>query len=111
MKLLLSSGLEVALDEAGHLQNPGDWNPEVALELARRDGLELDEDRWWLIGFVREYHAAYGNPPLMRSVVAALRERRQDSSLTTRELYRWFPDGPVRLACKYGGLPRPDWCI
>jgi len=99
-----------ALDEYGHLKDPTLWSREVALALAETDGLQLESDHWWLIDFVRSYHLRYGNPPLMRTLVAAWRdEAGQDAG--SRDLYRLFPDGPVRLACKYGGLPKPDWCI
>ncbi|TVQ27948.1 MAG: sulfurtransferase TusE, partial [Wenzhouxiangella sp.] len=58
----------------------------------------------------RGYHQRYGNPPLMRTLVAA--SKQFDSGAGgSRWLYRLFPDGPVRLACKYGGLPKPDWCL
>ncbi len=102
-------GIEVALDADGFLSDPSCWQPAVAETLAERDGIALGDDHWWLIDFVRDYYRRYGNPPLMRVVVAALRERKGEAS--SRDLYRLFPDGPVRLACKYGGLPKPDWCI
>lgn len=105
-----SAQAEPGLDADGHLRDPEQWSADVAQWLASRDGVELDEDHWWLIDFVREYHESYGNPPLMRTLVAAL-ERSGRSFGGSRELYRLFPDGPVRLACKYGGLPKPDWCL
>lgn len=98
------------LDVHGHLVDAQDWTPAVARWLAAGDGVELDADQWWLIEYVREYHLRYGNPPLMRTLVAALKPSRPDVS-GSRFLYRLFPDGPVRLACKYGGLPPPDWCL
>lgn len=104
------SAVPPRLDEHGHLQVAEDWSPELARWLAVRDGIELDEDHWWLIEFVREYHLRYGNPPLMRTVIAALKQSRPDAA-DSRFLYRLFPDGPIRLACKYAGLPPPDWCL
>lgn len=97
-------------DGDGHLIDPADWSPDVARRLARHDGIELTDKHWWLIGFVRDYHLRYGNPPLMRTVIGALRAT-EDEQAGSRDLYRLFADGPVRLACKYGGLPKPDWCI
>jgi tRNA 2-thiouridine synthesizing protein E len=102
-------GQDISLDTDGFMTDPASWTPAVARALAARDGIELNDDHSWLIEWVRDYHQRYGNPPLMRVVVAALRERQGEAS--SRELYRLFPDGPVRLACKYGGLPKPDWCI
>lgn len=100
----------VALDADGHLACDRDWTEAVAAELAERDGVSLDEDHWWLIHWVRAYHLRYGNPPLMRTLVAELKAQGR-STEGSRYLYRLFPEGPVRLACKYGGLPKPDWCL
>jgi tRNA 2-thiouridine synthesizing protein E len=102
--------MRIDRDDDGHLSDPEAWTPALAQRLAAEDGLVLEQGHWWLIDFVRRYHQQYGNPPLMRTLVAALRTERGGES-GSRELYRLFPDGPVRLACKYGGLPKPDWCI
>ncbi len=101
----------LALDEHGHLLDSITWQRRVAEALAARDGQSLTAEHWWLIEFVRDYHQLYGNPPLMRVVVGALREKRGDSAVSSRDLYQLFPDHPIRQACRYGGLPRPDWCI
>lgn len=104
-------GVALDLDEHGHLQDAAAWRPEIGTELARRDGIDLEDRHWWLIDFVRDYHGRYGTPPLMRVLVRAMREQFGDPTLGSRDLYRLFPDSPVRQACKYGGLAVPDWCI
>jgi len=107
---LYVDGKPIALDEEGFLVEPGQWFREVGEALADRDGIRLGDDHWWLIEFVRDHHARYATPPLMRVVVAEHRKSHPESR-GSRDLYRLFPDGPVRLACKYGGLPKPEWCI
>lgn len=107
---LYVAGQPIALDGDGFLVDAEAWFPEVAEALADRDGLRLGDDHWWLIDFVRDHHARYGNPPLMRVVVSEYRKRCPDSR-GSRDLYRLFPEGPVREACRYGGLPKPEWCI
>lgn len=98
------------LDHEGFLLKRDQWSPEVAAALADRDGIQLSREHWWLIDFVRDHYVRYGNPPLMRVVVAEYRKRHPESR-GSRDLYRLFPDGPVREACRYGGLAKPDWCI
>jgi len=107
---LFVAGAPIDLDDEGFLVAADQWFPEVAEALADRDGVRLGDDHWWLIEFVRDHHARYGNPPLMRVLVAEHRKRHPDSR-GSRDLYRLFPEGPVREACRYGGLPKPDWCI
>ncbi|MDX1626737.1 MAG: TusE/DsrC/DsvC family sulfur relay protein [Wenzhouxiangellaceae bacterium] len=104
-------GRAVTLDADGHLVDPEDWNEALAEAMAHSDGVELDALRWWLIRFVRDHHRRYGTPPLMRIVVRSMREQTACRDASSRTLYRLFPDGPIREACRYGGLPRPDSCI
>ncbi len=111
MNSFFFAGRDHALDQHGHLQNAGEWSKELGLALALADGISLNEEHWWVIEFVRQHHQTYGTPPLMRVLIKALREYRDQQDLGSRELYRLFPDNPVRQACKYGGLPPPDWCI
>lgn len=105
------AGREIALDSDGHLVDPGDWSEQVADEMARLDGLELCDLRWWLIRFVRAHYDAYGMPPLMRVAVREMRRDAGREDASSRTLYRLFPDGPIREACRYGGLPPPESCI
>ncbi|MGY6589068.1 MAG: TusE/DsrC/DsvC family sulfur relay protein [Wenzhouxiangella sp.] len=102
---------ETLFDEHGHLANPAEWSPALAERLARADGVILETAHWWVIDFVRSYHARYGNPPLMRSLLAAWRDYKGDAAAGSRDLYRLFSTNPVRQACRYGGLPKPDWCL
>lgn len=99
-----------ALDADGHLLDPDCWTEAVAARLAARDGVELEAMHWWLIRFVRAHFDRYGNPPLMRMAVTALREAGVEDA-SSRTLYRLFPDGPIRLACRYAGLRAPESCI
>ncbi|MFW5927318.1 MAG: TusE/DsrC/DsvC family sulfur relay protein [Wenzhouxiangella sp.] len=110
MREMRIDGEIVALDEDGHLSDPEQWCTGVAERLAEKDGIRLTDEHWWLIEFVRDYHHQYGTPPLMRVMVAEFR-RRHGGQGSSRDLYRLFPESPVRQACKYGGLPKPEWCI
>lgn len=109
--MLSLAGREIALGSDGHLLDPGDWSEAVAEEMARLDGAELCDLQWWLIRFVRTHFDDYGMPPLMRVAVSAMRSNAGVDDASSRTLYRLFPDGPIREACRYGGLPRPESCI
>jgi len=98
-------------DEDGHLIDASQWTKAFATEVARQQGMHLTEDHWWMIEWVRSYHQNYGNPPLMRTVVAAYREHKKDPSLGSASLYSLFADHPIRQACQLAGLPKPDWCL
>jgi tRNA 2-thiouridine synthesizing protein E len=47
----------------------------------------------------------------MRVVVRAMRDEGVVDDASSRTLYRLFPDGPIRAACRYAGVPPPESCI
>ena len=98
-------------DAHHHLCDAQRWSPALMQALAQSADVPLTDELTWLVNWVREYHLSYGNPPLMRTLVSALRAERQDPSLGSRAIYAIHPTHPVRMACCLGGLPRPEWCI
>jgi tRNA 2-thiouridine synthesizing protein E len=100
---LLDTPLDV--DAEGFLQKPGQWNEEIAAEIARGVGIpELSERHWLVIRFMRDRYIATGTAPTIRTLG-------KESGVDTKELYRLFPKGPAKLAAKIGGIPKPKGCI
>jgi len=111
MNRLELDGATIQLDCDGHLLDRRNWSEPVAEALARRDHVRLEELHWWMIRFVQQHFDAYGTPPLMRATVRTMRRETACEDATSRTLYLLFPDGPIRLACRYAGLPKPESCI
>ena len=100
---LLSKQLEV--DEDGNLINLSDWNKEIAMELAKQEGIEELTDRHWIvIDFMRSVYEEKGDAPSIRKLT-------KESGVETKELYKLFPKGPAKKAAKIAGLPKPKGCI
>jgi TusE/DsrC/DsvC family sulfur relay protein len=102
---------ELERDGDGHLRDFAAWTPAWAEEQARADGLELTADHWQVIQVLRGYYEDFEIAPPIRALIEILRERLQDARFSSRELYRLFPEGPSKQACRYAGLPRPVSCI
>lgn len=102
--------MEIVLDHHGHLKHKEHWSPEVAKQLARQDGLNLTTDHETIIFAVRDIYDETGDTPPMRLLIKVLRQR-LDQDIDSRYLYRLFPEGPVRYASKYAGLPKPKHCM
>jgi dissimilatory sulfite reductase related protein len=95
----------VELDAEGFLQNPGEWNEDIAAEIARANGVPVLTDRHWkVIRFVRERYLRTGSAPSIPAVG-------KESGVAVKELYQLFPLGPGKLAAKIGGIPKPKGCI
>jgi dissimilatory sulfite reductase related protein len=98
-------------DEEGYIQNLEDWSPEVAEQMAHEDGLELTENHWEVINFLREYYEEYQIAPAVRVLTRAIGKRLGPDKGNSKYLYQLFPYGPAKQACKYAGLPKPTGCV
>jgi tRNA 2-thiouridine synthesizing protein E len=93
------------LDIEGYLVEPGEWNEAVALELAKRAGVNLEEDHWDVIRFMRAYYEDRQIAVDARHVIKHLAERY--GSEARNRLFELFPYGYVAQACKIAGMKRP----
>ena len=109
--LTLADGLQLELDKKGYLLDWQQWTPEVAELMAAADDQVLDAEHWEVITILRDYYASFEISPPMRALLKLLRKQLDDPSIDSRRLYRLFPEGPAKQACRYAGLPRPVSCI
>ncbi len=94
----------VPLDNEGFLLNRDDWTEELAVELAEQDDFEMNEQ---VMQFIREARGMYDND----GVVPPIRIFAKKQGVSTKELYAIFKKGPMKLICKWGGLPKPTGCV
>lgn len=98
---------KLATCNEGFLLDPSEWNPEVAQELARREGIELSEDHWQVLKFMRDYYEEHKIAADARFVIKHLAEDLGKGRKARSELYRLFPYGYMQQACKVAGMRRP----
>ncbi|MBK1720710.1 TusE/DsrC/DsvC family sulfur relay protein [Thiocystis violacea] len=100
----MNAAVSVALDNEGFLQDRDDWSEEVAVELAKSDDFEMTEQ---VMHFIKEARAMYEED----GVVPPIRIFAKKQKVSTKELYDIFKKGPMKLICKWGGLPKPTGCV
>lgn len=98
------SAVQVELDPEGFLVNRDDWSEEVATELAKADGFEMTEEVMNYIRAARQMYEEDGVVPPIRKFAKAV-------GVSTKDLYDIFKKGPMKLICKWGGLPKPTGCV
>jgi tRNA 2-thiouridine synthesizing protein E len=99
------TGKQLEVDADGNLKNLGDWNEEVAREIAKLEGItELTDRHWIVINFMRKEFMEKGDGPTIRRLT-------KESGVETKELYALFPKGPAKKAARIGGIPKPKGCI
>ncbi len=100
----MPSEVKIDLDEDGFLKRPEDWSRKVAEYFAKLENIELTEDHWKVINFLRDYYLKFGSVPMVRAISKA-------TGFSARELYDLFPSGPLKQAARIGGLPKPSGCV
>ena len=104
-------GKVLETDEEGYLANLNDWTPEVATAMAKDEDVELSENHWEVINFLREYYEEYQIAPAVRVLTKAIGKKLGPEKGNSKYLYELFPYGPGKQACKYAGLPKPTGCV
>ncbi len=104
----LTDVIPLARDAEGYLVDPEDWSETVAEALAAEEGIELGEAYWPPLRFMREYWTRNHIAPDVRHVVDFLAsEQGLDKKAAKQQLFRLFPYGYVKQACKIAGMRRP----
>jgi len=101
------NGTVLETDEEGYLLDPAQWDPEVAHCIADLEGLELDDERWAVVEFIRTYYDENQSVPEARVALKALEKKHGKERATRKYLYRLFPYGYGQQACKIAGMRKP----
>lgn len=96
--------MDLNVDGEGFLVDRDDWTEEVARELAKRDDMEITDQ---IMGFIKEARRMYDE----NGVVPPIRKFSKEMKVSTKDLYDIFQKGPMKLICKWGGLPKPTGCV
>lgn len=94
-----------ALDGEGYLVDPEDWDEGLAREIARHLDIELGDDHWFVIRFMRDYYAEHRICADARHAMKHLEQRYPGQG--RKRLFELFPYGYVAQACRVAGMRRP----
>jgi tRNA 2-thiouridine synthesizing protein E len=97
--------IKLEVDEDGFIQDPDEWNEQVAAALATTEGVdELTEEHWKVVKYLRDYYLKFGVAPMIRKLC-------KETGFPLKKIYELFPSGPAKGACKVAGLPKPTGCV
>lgn len=100
-KTYLGTALQV--NDEGYLIDAKQWTKDIAKEIAKEENLELTDKHFAVLEFLRQRYQAG----------EALTIRRVGNSgiVDIKEFYKLFPGGPLKLASKIAGIPKPMSCV
>lgn len=97
-------GATLETDEQGYLLEP-DFGDEVVRVIAAAEGIELTDDHWKVVAFLRDEYREQGHTPNFRNMLKGLADVLPGCD--SKALYELFPAGPAKQGAKVAGLPQP----
>ena len=99
------AGKTVQVNEEGFMTNPSEWTKEIAVEIAKEEGIaELTPSHWKVIDFCRVDAGSGGKAPTLRRITTA-------AGVNTKEMFALFPKGPAKKVARISGLGKPEGCV
>jgi len=108
---IVVDGIELATDKEGYLKDSTQWSERVAQAIANNEQIELTDEHWQVVNFVRQFYETYDTSPAIRALVKAMQQEYGPEKGNSRYLYRLFPKGAAKIASKLAGLPKPKKCL
>ena len=104
MTITTIAGYPVDVNEEGFLTTPDQWTEELGAELARLIGIEMTDQHWKLVRFLRDDYKVQGE-------TATLRRVSTQTGVPIKTLFTLFPGKPAKKLAYVSGLPKPKGCV
>jgi tRNA 2-thiouridine synthesizing protein E len=99
------AGKTVQVNEEGFMTNPNEWSKEIAVEIAKEEGIDpLTDGHWKVIDFCRKDGLSTGKAPTLRTITVG-------AGISTKEMFSLFPKGPAKKVSRISGLGKPEGCV
>jgi tRNA 2-thiouridine synthesizing protein E len=97
------AGQTISVTPEGYLTDFSQWNKDIADELAKEVNITLTPRHWDVILYLQEQHK--------QGVALSIRKIGNSGVVDIKEIYQLFPQGPLKLATRIAGIPKPASCI
>ncbi len=98
------AGHEVHVNDEGFLTEYDEWSEEIAAELAKNIEVEMTDEHWALIKWLREDYKEKGETATTRRVQTA-------GGVPTKKQFELFPKKPAKKMAYIAGVPKPKGCV
>ena len=105
------NGHTIEHDEEGYITTLSDWSVELANEIAKTENIEMNDEHWEVVKFLRDYYDEYQIAPAVRVLIKSIKKSMGPEKGNNKYMYELFPYGPAKQACKIAGLPKPTGCV
>jgi len=97
------AGITVDVNEEGYFTNPSQWTKDIAVEIAKEEGILLTDKHFAIIEYLRNRYLS-GEALSIRSI-------NHSGVIDVKTFYQLFSGAPLKRATKIAGIPKPVSCI
>ena len=101
---LEANGKSIETDGNGNLTDPGTWDEDVAKALAAEDGIELTQEHFDVLNYLRTEYLENNEQPMERAINKGM-SKIWGRKVSSKDLYVLFPLAPSKQGNKIAGLP------
>ena len=98
------AGKDVHVNDEGFLTEYDEWSEDIAAELAKNIDVEMTDEHWKLIKWLREDYKEKGETATTRRVQTV-------GGWPTKQQFTMFPKKPAKKMAYIAGLPKPVGCV
>jgi TusE/DsrC/DsvC family sulfur relay protein len=95
---------EIHVDDEGFMTQYDEWTEELGKALAAQIGVEMSDEHWKAIRFLRSDFPEHGETATLRRVATV-------GGIPTKQLFTLFPKKPAKKMAYVAGLPKPRGCV
>ncbi|MES9924891.1 MAG: TusE/DsrC/DsvC family sulfur relay protein [Candidatus Thiodiazotropha endolucinida] len=100
-------GKHIATDQEGYLQDMDDWSEAFVYALAKKERLEITQDHWDVIRYIRNYYQSHRVQAQVRDMIKHFKQVWGPSRGNNRYLHDIFPrGGPQKQGNRLAGIRR-----
>ena len=104
MPVIEIAGSNVTVNDEGFLTEYDQWTDEIAEVLAKQIEIDLTDEHWKVIRFLRDDFKTEGETATSRRV-------QQVCGVSVKEQFALFPKKPQKKMAYIAGLPKPKGCV
>jgi tRNA 2-thiouridine synthesizing protein E len=107
-KKTVVKGVEILLDGEGYLLDLDEWTEDFVHVRAKEEELNLTDEHWQVILFIRGFYSDYGVQAPVRDMIKFFKKNWGKEKGNTRYLHDIFPKGgPQKQGNRLAGVRKP----
>ena len=104
MPVTTVNGQDIHVNDEGFLTDPAEWDDALGTALAAQIGIEMTDEHWDAVRFLRKDFQETGETPTLRRVSTV-------GGIPIKKLFVMFPQKPAKKMAYVAGLPKPVGCV